>query len=156
MSKRTKIIGGVILLLLILQVIPIKSATPTVDPEADFFALNPATPELREMVRAACYDCHSYETTYPWYAKVAPVSFWIQYHVDEAREHLNFATWAEYDLKKQAHKLEECWEEVEEGEMPLNSYTWLHPTARLSDTEREKLVSFFRQLQFNTQVGMKE
>jgi hypothetical protein len=156
MSRRTKIIGAVVLLLLLLQLVPSNREAPPVDPAADFFAVNRVDPPLAATIRSACYDCHSHTTAYPWYARIAPVSFWIQHHVEEGREHLNFATWADYDLKKQAHKLEECWEEVEEGEMPLRSYTWLHAPARLSDAQRAELVRFFQQLQFSTSVGVAE
>ena len=92
-----------------------------------------ASPEVMELLRRACYDCHSNESEWPWYSYVAPVSWLIEHDVEEAREHMNFSEWQTWEPGKQDHKREECWEEVEEGEMPLWFYTPLHWDARLSE-----------------------
>ena len=97
------------------------------------------------MLRSACYDCHSHETSYPWYSNLAPVSWWLKNHVNEGREHLNFSVWADYNAKKADHKLEECFEEVAKEGMPLKSYPLTHPEARLSEEQRAKLVTWFKQ-----------
>ena len=87
----------------------------------------------------ACGDCHSNQTTWPWYSWVAPASWLVQHHVDEAREHLDFA---EFDRpQRDADEAAEAAEEVEEGEMPLPNYLWLHPEARLDDQERGDLIA---------------
>ncbi|MFN0015662.1 MAG: heme-binding domain-containing protein, partial [Saprospiraceae bacterium] len=89
-----------------------------------------------------CYDCHSYETRYPWYAQIAPVSWWLSGHVKGGREHLNFNTFAALTAEDRAHALEEIAETVELGEMPLGSYTWIHSSARLSDEQKAALVAW--------------
>ncbi|MCZ6781905.1 MAG: heme-binding domain-containing protein, partial [Proteobacteria bacterium] len=99
--------------LVVAQLIPLTRDNPPVETEA------PASAELRELLRRSCYDCHSHETRWPWYAHLAPVSWLVVYDVHEAREHLNFSAWNRYDRVEQREKIEEVWEEVEEGEMPL-------------------------------------
>ena len=130
---KTKVSLTVVSVFLLAQLVPLDRTNPPVDGEA------PASNAVREVLRRSCYDCHSHETRWPWYAHVAPVSWWVVDDVHEAREHLNFSAWNAYDAKKRAKKREEVWEEVEEGEMPLWYYLSLHPNARLGDGERELL-----------------
>lgn len=112
----------------------------------DFITINNPTSEVTSLLKSACYDCHSNESRYPWYSEVAPISWWLQDHIDEGKEHLNFSIWGTYSDKRADHKLEECAEEVEEGEMPLDSYTWTHNDANLSAEQRELLEDFFNSL----------
>ena len=86
----------------------------------------------------ACNDCHSNNTKYPWYATFQPVAWWLDHHVDEGKGEINFDEFLTYPAKKARHKMEEVNEMVKEGEMPLNSYTWIHKDAVL--TQAEKLV----------------
>ena len=130
---KAKIALTLVLVFALAQFVPLDRTNPPVDGEA------PASDEVREVLRRSCYDCHSHETRWPWYAHVAPVSWWVVYDVHEAREHLNFSAWNAYDAKKRAKNREEVWEEVEEGEMPRWYYLPLHPDARLGDRERELL-----------------
>jgi hypothetical protein len=99
----------------------------------------PAPPEARSVLRRACYDCHSHETVWPWYSKVAPVSWLVARDVRKGREELNFSTWDRYTTKEQVHKLKESWEEVEEGKMPLWFYLPVHRDAELSAEDRAVL-----------------
>lgn len=143
MSKK-KILIALLGVLLLIQFIPRKHAHTEVNP-VEAFSPEQSVGELA-LLRAACYDCHSNETDYPWYAYIQPVAWWIDGHVDHGREELNFSVWHTYTMKRQVHKLEECVELLENGEMPLKSFTYLHPEARLSDDERSKLIGWFRQL----------
>jgi hypothetical protein len=101
-------------------------------------------PEVSATLDRACYDCHSNATHWPWYSKVAPVSWFLVSHVNDGRRHLNFSDWAKYDRSKAAKKMQEIDEEVTNKAMPLSSYTLLHPEARLSDQERA-LISAWAQ-----------
>ncbi len=92
-----------------------------------------APDEVAAILRRSCYDCHSHETRWPWYSRVAPASWLVAHDAVEARRHLNFSTWNQYDAEKKAHLLEEVWEEVESGEMPLWFYVPLHPDSKLSE-----------------------
>ncbi|MGV2480164.1 UNVERIFIED_CONTAM: heme-binding domain-containing protein, partial [Salmonella enterica subsp. enterica serovar Weltevreden] len=110
----------------------------------DFISLSSANPEVAGLLRTACYDCHSAQPAFPWYTNIAPVSWWIRHHIDEGQHELNFSDWGSYSEKRKNHKLEECIELVEEGEMPMASYTWMHKEAKLTDAQKLQLVEFFR------------
>ncbi len=92
-------------------------------------------PRTRDLAVRACFDCHSNQVRWPWYSRIAPVSWLVQYDVDEARHELNFSEWDR--PQEEAH---EAAEEVAEGEMPLPLYLVTHPTARLSAAERQELI----------------
>lgn len=144
MSKNLKTIFlGVIGLLLIIQLFQIDKTNPPVRLEQDFIEITKPPQAVEQLLRTACYDCHSNETEYPWYTSVAPISWWIRHHIDEGREHLNFSIWAEYDAEEQDHKLEECVEEIQEEVMPLSSYTLVHKEAKLSTEQRQVLADWF-------------
>ncbi len=121
-------------------------SVPEFDVKDDFFNHVESSQEVKTLVRAACYDCHSYETQYPWYDKVAPISYWLADHVKHGRKHLNFSIWGTYPAKRSDHKLEECVEMVGETKMPLLSYTIAHSEARMSKEQRKMLVDYFDQL----------
>jgi len=89
-----------------------------------------------------CYDCHSDVTKYPWYNSITPVNYWLEGHIEEGKEHFNLSAWNEYSIKKKDHKLDELIEEVEEKEMPLNSYTWTHGDANLSDEQIQAVIDW--------------
>ena len=92
------------------------------------------------ILEKACYDCHSNNTVYPWYANVQPVGFWLDNHVKEGKGELNFSEFLTYTPKKARHKMEDVVEQVKEGEMPLNSYTWMHKNAKLTQEERSAIT----------------
>lgn len=141
-------IGLVVVLLFAITQLFVAEKTPFVEPtENDFIALERPDQKVELMLKTICYDCHSDQISYPWYTDIAVVSWWIQDHINEGREHLNFSDWGKYPKGKKAHKAEECWEEVEEGEMPLPSYTFVHRDADLSDEEREALVQYFKTIE---------
>ncbi|WP_298312346.1 heme-binding domain-containing protein [uncultured Aquimarina sp.] len=102
------------------------------------------TSQVKEILKNNCYDCHSDQTIYPWYAEIAPVSYWLDHHVEEGKEHFNMSDWEQYSDKKKDHKLDELIEEVEEGEMPLSSYTWIH--GDLEKEEMELLINWTKEL----------
>jgi len=89
----------------------------------------------RDLAVHACFDCHSNQTTWPWYASIAPASWLTQRHVDEGRQKLNFSEWGTREQK--ADKSERL---IKEGEMPSWDYLLMHPGARLSDAEKQQLV----------------
>lgn len=139
MSKRSwqYILGGLIALFLAIQMVPVAGAdNPPVEEEVT------APREVVEVIRQSCYDCHSHETTWPWYAHIAPVKWLVRDHVADAREDLNFSAWNRYDASDRTHKWEEVAEEVEEEHMPLRSYRIVHRDARLSDRDRQLLIDW--------------
>lgn len=143
MKLLTKILLGLLAALLLIQFIPVDRSVPSFDESQTLIALTSPPEAIQTMLKNACADCHSYESEYPWYARVAPVSWWIQDHITEGRGHLNFSIWGSYPTKKAAHKLEECAEETREGKMPMNNYTWMHPEAKLTDAQLGELIEWF-------------
>lgn len=99
-------------------------------------------PEVATILDKACNDCHSNYTTYPWYSKVQPVDWWMTNHILEGKRELNFDEFTLYNPRRQYHKLDEIVKEVKEGDMPLNSYTWIHKDAVLSEAEMNTLISW--------------
>lgn len=104
-------------------------------------------PNVQLILQRACYDCHSNYTTYPWYTNIQPIGWWMQHHVDEGKEELNFSDFASYSKKRQAHKMEEVAEVVSEHEMPIASYTRMHHTAKLDTIQERVLVEWATGLQ---------
>lgn len=96
----------------------------------------PMNDEVAIVLKTSCYDCHSNNTNYPWYSMIQPVGWWLQDHVNEGKGELNFDEFASYSAKKQKHKLEEINETISKGEMPLDSYTWIHKNAILSAEQK--------------------
>ena len=105
--------------------------------------------EVKAILKNNCYDCHSNTTVYPWYAEIAPFSFFLADHVEEGKEHLDFAKWESYSVKRKDHKLDELVEEVEEGEMPLESYALIH--GNLSEEEKELLETWVKSVRAERQ-----
>ncbi|MEP7382335.1 MAG: heme-binding domain-containing protein [Gemmatimonadota bacterium] len=122
-----------IVALVAIQLVPVDRTNPALETEV------PATAEVRSVLRRACYDCHSNETVWPWYSRIAPVSWLIAHDVHEGRDELNFSTWNRYTTKRQLKKLKESGKEVAEGEMPPWLYLPPHPEARLSTDDRALL-----------------
>ncbi len=129
--------------LVIIQFFRIDKVQPPIDSSVDFLENTSVSEVEASLIKNACYDCHSHEVKYPWYANVAPVSFWVKGHVDNGVKKFNFSEFGSYTQKKANHKLEECVEVLEDKRMPLKSFTWLHPEARLSGEARQSLIDFF-------------
>jgi len=100
-------------------------------------------PEIAKLLWRACYDCHSNETRWPWYAEVAPVSWLVAHDVAEGRKELNLSTWDAYETKKRRRKLKESAAEIAEGEMPPWYYKLVHGEARLTEAELATLRQWF-------------
>jgi len=96
------------------------------------------SPATRALVKRACFNCHSNETVWPWYARVAPASWLVRYDVDEGRGKLNFSEWQ--NGARKAENPDKMSKEVSEGEMPPIQYRLAHPEARLSDAEKRQLL----------------
>lgn len=120
---------------------------------AAFEAETKPSPEVKQLLETTCYDCHSDNTNYPWYNNVAPISYWLDHHIEEGKEHLDFSDWENYTVKKKDHKLEELIEEVEEGEMPLKEYTWTHKEARLTEDQKKLLMDWAKEVRSRYQLA---
>ena len=127
-----KMTGWVVLagavLLVVIQVLPFgrDHANPPVQKEPPWDA-----PDTRELAIRACFDCHSNQTVWPWYAHVAPISWLVQRDVYEGRKELNFSEW-----DRPQKEARESAGTVRKGSMP----PWYYPWARLTATERQALI----------------
>jgi hypothetical protein len=124
-----------------IQLVPVDRSNPPVESEIS------APEPVRAILRKACYDCHSHETRWPWYAYVAPVSWYVHHDVEHAREHMNFSTWNLYDPDERREHFEEIDEEVSERAMPLPIYVSMHSEARLTSDERRTLTDWAEAMQ---------
>jgi hypothetical protein len=112
-----------LVLMLAIQLIPVKRTNPAVTGDVK------APEAVRTFLKRACYDCHSHETRWPWYSRVAPVSWFIAHDVKEGRNHLNFSTWTDTTASGRDYLRGKIIQEVESGGMPPAAYAWMHPAA---------------------------
>lgn len=136
-----KVLVGLLIILVIIQFFQ-----PTKNIAAEngnhIYATFTTSAEVKTILTKACLDCHSNNTNYPWYANIQPVAWWLNDHVVDGKKQINFSEYGTYKLRKQFHKIEEVIDEVKAGEMPLNSYTWVHRNAQLSAEEKLVLISW--------------
>ncbi|MGB0430986.1 MAG: heme-binding domain-containing protein [Bacteroidia bacterium] len=144
MKLLLKIILVIVLIFGIMQLFRIDKTNPETVIENQFSIVEDAPEDVLNIMKNACYDCHSNQTKYPWYSNVAPISWVVKDHIDEGREEMNFSEWGSYSDGKRHHKLEECLEEVAEGEMPLKGYVVWHSEALLTPQDTAVLFSFWR------------
>ncbi|HEX6097983.1 MAG TPA: heme-binding domain-containing protein [Thermoanaerobaculia bacterium] len=132
------ILSSLALIFVAAQFVRPSFSNPPVNPAHELRA--PA--QVQSILDRSCNDCHSNRTKYPWYSQITPVSWWLKDHIDEGRGELNLSEFGTYEPKKAAHKLEEVCEMVEKGEMPLREYVWGHPSAKLSEADRQTLCGW--------------
>jgi hypothetical protein len=128
-----KILYSFLVIFLLLQFIPVNRENPPQRAEIK------ATEDIQNILKRSCYDCHSNQTVWHWYSYIFPISLFLSHHVNEGREQLNFSHWEELSLKKKSSKSFEMIESMESKDMPLPIYLWMHPNAKLSADEIEKL-----------------
>jgi uncharacterized membrane protein len=142
---KKKILLTIPLLAIALQFVPAPAKTnPPVDPTRSFDTVMKPPPEVRDILRRACYDCHSDETKWPWYADVAPVSWPVRKHVVDGRRHLNFSQWLKAGETKYTawSDFEEIGISVLDKSMPIPGYDLMHPEAKLTQAERELIAKW--------------
>jgi hypothetical protein len=134
------IVGGLVVLFALLQFTnPARTNPPVVH---DLMATNAPPPPVAALLHAACYDCHSHETTWPWYSRVAPMSWLIADDVNEGRQNLNLSDWPVADPVRAAKKLENMSDNIGNSDMPPKKYTAIHANARLTDAQRKELTDW--------------
>ncbi len=145
-----KYLYAIFFALIMIQFFQIDKVNPPTNDGMDFLNIKKTPEKLAQQIRSSCYDCHSNETQYPWYASIQPFGWFLQNHIDDGRKHLNFSQFAMYEPKKQAHKLDEAAGEVEKGSMPMESYLLIHGEARLDEVTNIAVVNYFRKLKDDT------
>lgn len=104
--------------------------------------------EVTYILTETCFDCHSDHTRYPWYDKITPVNYWLAEHIEDGKKHFNISKWDDYSTKKKDHKFDELIEMVEDKEMPLESYTYTHSEANLSDEQIASVIEWAKEVRF--------
>lgn len=137
-----KILIGLLVVLVVIQFIRPERNVSEIPSQNDIRVHYSVPANVESVLKRACYDCHSNNTNYPWYANIQPVLWWLQDHIEEGKEELNFSEFATYSAKRADHKLDEVIEMVEEEEMPLESYTYIHKDAILSSSEKKLLMDW--------------
>jgi hypothetical protein len=127
-----KFIAFLVVVIIGIQFIPIERTNPPVQSDID------APSDVKAILKKACYDCHSNETNWVWYTKVAPMSFLAVKDVNDGRKHLNFSEWGLYTNKTEK-MMDEIWEEVREEKMPPWQYRIVHSEAKLTQEEKNIL-----------------
>lgn len=141
-----KILIGLLAILIVIQFIHPKRNQSNSLSENDISKTYALPAGVHEILVKKCYDCHSNNTQYPWYSYVQPVDWWLDSHVNEGKEHLDFSEFKTYPEKRAKHKLEEVSEEITEGHMPLESYLWIHKEARVTAEELKVINDWIQSL----------
>jgi hypothetical protein len=131
-----------VVLFLAIQFVRPARTNPAVDESQTIFARTQMTPQIAAILNRSCADCHSNKTVWPWYTNVAPVSWFIVNHVNEARPLLNFSEWGKFDRDRQSKKLQQMCDEVTDGGMPLSTYTPLHPGSKPTPADVKALCDW--------------
>ncbi len=125
-----------------IQFVRIDKSNPPIETEKTMEAAINVPPDIQQIMARSCNDCHSNKTVYPWYSNVAPVSWWMRNHINDAKRELNVSEYATYTPKKQERKLKEVCEQVRSGEMPLPSYLIIHRSSVLSQSEIDAICAW--------------
>ena len=133
-----RILLALLVLFVLAQFVRPSTTNPPVDPAKELRA--PAN--VQQIIDRSCVDCHTNRTTYPWYNQITPVNWYLADHIKEGRRELNFSEYAGYKPRRKNKKMEEICEQVQEGEMPLPEYTWLHPGTKLSEADKQTLCAW--------------
>jgi len=144
--KKKILIGLGVLFVLIQFINRIDKSSPELDASKDFLEANNAPEKVVAVFKRACYDCHSYQTRYPWYSNVAPISWLLADHISEGREEMNLSLWMDFSDKKKKKRLEDMVDAMENGWMPLGSYTMIHRDALLPFKLRFEIADWLKTL----------
>lgn len=147
MKKYLRLILLSLLVLLVLLQFVRPAKNQSKEAANDLSRAFPIPADIRNTLQTSCYNCHSNYTDYPWYAEVQPVGLWLDDHIQEGKKELNFSEFAAYNLRRQYKKFEEIGEQVQEGEMPLPAYTFIHRDAVLKPEQQTALIAWTTAMQ---------
>mgnify|MGYP003118252252 FL=1 len=132
--------------LIVIQFFPITLNESDTVPQSDFMVENQVPATIKNRLQVSCYDCHSNNTDYPWYSKIQPAAWYLEDHIQEGKDELNFNEWAEYSDRRKNSKLRSIISQIEEDKMPLDSYTLIHRDAILSDEDKRMIIDYMTAL----------
>ena len=132
--------------LIVIQFFPITLNESDTVPQSDFMVENQVPATIKNRLQVSCYDCHSNNTDYPWYSKIQPAAWYLEDHIQDGKDELNFNEWAEYSDRRKNSKLRSIISQIEEDKMPLDSYTLIHKDAILSDEDKRVIINYMTAL----------
>ncbi|WP_027392772.1 heme-binding domain-containing protein [Aquimarina latercula] len=145
--KFLKIIAWVALIaLIVIQFFPVDKNESYTTLETDFMMVNKVPLDIENQLKVSCYDCHSNNTAYPWYSKIQPAAWFLENHIKEGKAELNFNEWSNYSDRRKRSKLRSIIKQIENGEMPMDSYTLIHKDAILSENDKKVVIDFIAKL----------
>ena len=145
--KFIKIIAWLALVaLIVIQFFPITLNESDTVPQSDFMVENQVPATIKNRLQVSFYDCHSNNTDYPWYSKIQPAAWYLEDHIQDGKDELNFNEWAEYSDRRKNSKLRSIISQIEEDKMPLDSYTLIHKDAILSDEDKRVIIDYMTAL----------
>lgn len=148
-----RIVKIIVLVLLVafvgIQFIPAERNQSDTVPSTDFMLVNNVPETIQKKLQVSCYDCHSNNTQYPWYNKIQPAAWFLEDHIKEGKDELNFNEWDDYSDRRKNSKLKSIINQIKDDEMPLDSYTLIHTDAKFSEAEAEEMINFITQLKDN-------
>ena len=133
---------GLIIFLLIQLYQPARNISFEQDITGNFTKVYNVPKNVEIILRTSCYDCHSNNTYYPWYSYIQPVRFFMESHIKEGKENLNFNEWGNYSDRKQNNKLDRIAKQIKSNEMPLSSYTMIHKNAILTASQKKEVLDW--------------
>ena len=148
-----KIALGLLIVFIFIQLIPRSVNKSGQTLPTDIINNYQVPSEVQSILKKACYDCHSNNTDYPWYAHVQPFRLQLDRHIRAGKEELNFNEYCSYSKKKQFNKLRSIRESLEEGTMPLKSYRLMHADAKLTETEKAAILKWVEDTRNLIKVG---
>jgi hypothetical protein len=142
MKRLKRILLGLLIAFLLIQFIQPTKNIGGYEQSTDLVKTVTVPYQTQAILKAACYDCHSNNTRYPWYAGVQPFGWLLANHIREGKAELNFNEFGSYSLRRQMSKLKGIGNSVRDGSMPLSSYIMLHKNARLSKEDKELIIQW--------------
>jgi hypothetical protein len=133
---------GLIIFLLIQLYQPARNIGFEQDVTTNFTKMYQIPKNVETILRTSCYDCHSNNSNYPWYSYIQPARFFMESHIKEGKENLNFNEWGMYSKRRQENKLDRIVKQIKSDEMPLASYTLIHKNATLSATQKKEVMDW--------------
>ncbi len=138
---------GLIIFLLIQLYQPAQSIVFEQDITANFTKAYNVPKNFQMILQTSCYDCHSNNTNYPWYSHIQPIRMFMDSHIKEGRENLNFSEWGNYGNHKKKTKLNQIAKEIKSNEMPLTSYTLIHKNTKLTANQKKEVLDWIAKIE---------
>ncbi|MBB6240461.1 hypothetical protein HDC90_005138 [Pedobacter sp. AK013] len=137
-----KILLGLLVILVMIQFVqPVRNKNGQAMPN-DISKVIAMPDSVQEILKKACYDCHSNNTNYPWHTNIQPLHWFMTYHIQSGKEELNFNEFSSYTTRRQQSKLRSIENSLKDGTMPLSSYTLIHRNAILNKTEKTLIIKW--------------